>query len=125
METVRLAMPSVRELAVASCSATPTPADQATLLGRVVDADGNVVPRAAVRITWAGGITIGGGVRQDREGVAIFADERGAFVHCGVPRGGSVEVQAVSGTLTSPTRAVPVPIGESLVTTTAVLPRAR
>jgi hypothetical protein len=84
-----------------------------------------VVPGAAVRITWTSGISIVGGLRQDREGVAIFADERGAFVHCGVRSGSSVEVQATSGDLESPTRGVPVPVGSPVVTTTAVLPRPR
>jgi hypothetical protein len=123
MESVRLTMPSVRELALAKCAATPTPSGQATLLGRVVDADGNVVPGAAVEITWTSGVTLRGGPREDREGVAIFADERGAFVHCGVPAT-SAEVRATSGDLRSPVRSVPIPLGASVVTTTAVLPRA-
>jgi hypothetical protein len=124
METVQLRLPSVAELAVDQCSATPAPEGQATLLGRVVDADGNPVPGAAVRILWSTGLAfVGGGVRSDREGVAIFADERGAFLQCGVPVG-SVQVQAIVDGVESPTRSVPVPVGARVVTTTAVMPRA-
>ena len=88
-----------------------------------MDADGNPVPGAAVRILWSTGISlVGGGVRGDREGVAIFADDRGAFLQCGVPVG-SVEVQAILDGVESPVRGVPVPVGAGVVTTTAVLPR--
>jgi hypothetical protein len=124
MQTVQLRMPSVAEVAVEECSGTPTPDGRVTLLGRVVDADGNPVPGAAVRILWSTGFAlVGGGVRSDREGVAIFADERGAFLQCGVPVG-SVEVQAIVDGVESPIRSVPVPVGARVVTTTAVLSRS-
>jgi hypothetical protein len=122
MRTVRLELPSVAQLAKERCSATPTPADQATLLGRVVDADGQPVPGAAVRVTWSTGLVIGAtGVRTDREGLALFADEWGAFIVCGVPTG-TVQVQAIVNGVESPIRGVPVPANTPVVTTAAVMP---
>ena len=124
MQTVRLELPSVAQVARERCSATPTPEGQATLLGRVVDADGVAVPGAAVRITWSAGVSsFGGGLRNEREGVAIFANASGAFVVCGVPTG-TVQVQAIVDQSESPIRGVPVPAGAAVVTTSAVMPRS-
>ena len=124
MRTVRVELPSVTALALERCRANPTPPGQATLLGRVVDADGLPVPGAAVRILWSSVLAIGrGGAAAGREGVALFADGAGAFVQCGVPVG-SVELQGTVDDVESPLRRVQVPVGTALVTGTVVMPRA-
>ena len=135
MQTVRIQLPSLRDFAAVRCGDTTTEG-RATLLGRVVDADGHPVPGAAVEITWPGVIAFDGrGVRGNREGAALFTDERGAFHQCGVPTGtgarGSatveamlaVQVKAVVDGLESPTRDVPIAPEATVVTATVVMPR--
>jgi hypothetical protein len=99
---VRLALPSVRSLALARCDA-PSTDEEGVVFGRVVDEDGRPVPHATVRVLWAAvrGTARPNMLRIGEDGFATEADEEGVFAVCGVPRDHALGVSASLGQRTS------------------------
>ena len=81
---------SGRAEAMRAICATPSDANSATLLGRVIDTAGTTHVLKGMRVagTWLGNVTVmGAGVRWRNDGESIDVDEKGRFTLCDIPRG--------------------------------------
>ena len=96
--------------------------DEAVVAGRVMDATGNPVEGAEVRVTWeevSGGAV---GLRMNQQGLASTSDDMGGFTFCGVPTDRTVELRAVLGERESDPVKVPISLEAETAIARIVLP---